>query len=298
MDNVVGPQEAATAIIAAPKTPPPGTPERKTYDRIRKQESRERQRQSKQAESYKYNSANIPTKAEAIEVLGQRIQNLHVIDVAYDLGVLAAERHGITANRFFWVNGLQQTLKSKDQRKEQPLELNHTEEVEGELTSRGDLFALWDYSISWREQITFEEFLHVRHICKTDAFELGLILGKDFHEKPHGAWRDFFPKFQPTLKSGYSQEEMKQWLDKQSVFKDRLLMASRNAYKSSWNVVWLLTAVLCCPDIRLLLVSETSKLSKGFIRGFRNYWEVANKREPTRFQQLFPEHMIPAGDGS
>jgi hypothetical protein len=298
MDNVLAEQQIVTAIILAPKTPAPGTPERKTYDRVRKQESRERQKQSKQAESYKYTSTNIPTKPEAIEVLEQRIQNLHVVNVAYDLGVLAAERHGIPANRFFWANGLQQTLKSKDQRREQPLELDHAAEVDGELVSRGDLFGLFDYSISWREQITFEEFLKLRHVCKTDAFELGLVLGKDFHEKPHGTWRDFFPQFQPTLKAGYSQEEMKQWLDQQSLLKDRLLMASRNAYKSSWNVVWLLTAVLCCPDIRLLLVSETSKLSKGFIRGFRNYWEIANKREPTKFQQLFPEYMIPAGDGS
>src|SRR5258707_9756999 len=86
--------------LAAKKTPAPGTPERKSYDRVRKQESRERQKQSKQAESYKYTSTNIPTKPEAIEVLGQRIQNLHVVDVCYDLGILAAERHGIPANRF------------------------------------------------------------------------------------------------------------------------------------------------------------------------------------------------------
>jgi hypothetical protein len=48
----------------------------------------------------------------------------------------------------------------------------------------------------------------------------------------------------------------------------------------------------------LLIVSETRELSKGFIRGFREYFEVKDKRTPTRFQQLFPEHMIPPGDGS
>src|ERR1700693_3506404 len=80
--------------------------------------------------------------------------------------------------------------------------------------------------------------------------------------------------------------------------KSHLLIGSRNGYKSSCLLILALTAVLCCPDIRMLLVSETQKLSKGFIRSFRNYFEVASKENPTRFQQLFPEYMIPVGDGS
>jgi hypothetical protein len=82
------------------------------------------------------------------------------------------------------------------------------------------------------------------------------------------------------------------------VKKSFLLMATRNGYKSSFAIVWLLTAILCLPDVRALLVSETRPLSKGFIRSLRSYFEVSNKREPTRFQQLFPEHSIPVGDGS
>jgi len=265
---------------------------------------RAKEKQKEEKKAAKFNSDYIPSKSEAKEILETRIINQHVIDTCYDLGLLAAERHGIPANEFFWANGLQQSLASIAKKKEQLLGIEqlsgikYDEAVDGEVIHCGDLFALYDYSISWRDKITFIEFLGFRYICKTDAYQLGLILGKDFHEKPHGNWRGFFPKFNPTLRPGYAQEQMKEWLAAQDPVKDRLLMASRNAYKSSWNIVWLLTAVLSCPDIRLLLVSETTKLSKGFIRGFRSYFEIVNKREPTRFQQLFPEHMIPPGDGS
>lgn len=243
----------------------------------------------------------IPTKQEAKEYLSQRIVNEHVIDTCYDLGVIAAERHGVPTNKFFWLHGLQKTLESFDKKQEQFLDIKYDDEVDGETIHLGDLYGIWDFSISWREEIDFQQFLALRYICKTDALQLGWILAKDFHELPggpHGEWSRFYPRLKPTLRPGYDQEQMKVWLAAQDPVKDRLLMASRNAYKSSWNVVWLLTAVLCCPDIRLLLVSETNKLSKGFIRGFRNYFEVANKRQPTRFQQLFPEHTIPPGDGS
>jgi hypothetical protein len=267
-----------------------------TLERTNKFRAKERGKQEKK--NAKFNSDYIPSKGEAKEILSIRIINQHVIDTCYDLGILAAERLHIPANIFFWTNGAQETLASLEQKKEQLLDIQHDEEIDGEVVHRGDLYALWDYSISWRDQTSFEVFLVLRNLCKTNAFQLGLILGKDFHDQPHLNWRDFFPKFTPTLRPGYTQEGMKEWLASQDPVKDRLLMASRNAYKSSWNIVWLLTAVLSCPDIRLLLVSETTKLSKGFIRGFRSYFEIVNKREPTRFQQLFPEHMIPPGDGS
>jgi len=312
VDEAVQQQDAADTTESAPKKRKNAvdwsqylekgeTTETVTLGTLRKRRHDGHTRDKREASSAKYSSPVVPTKNEAKEVLSQRIENSHVVDTCYDLGLIAAERNGIPANRFFWSNGLQNTLASRSQKKEQLLVPQPKAEVPNEVIFHDDLFALYDYSISWRDQITFIEFLALRHVCKTDALQLGLILGKDFHEYPdgpHAAWRDFYPKFNPTLRPRYTQEQMKGWLAAQDPVKDRLLMASRNAYKSSWNIVWLLTAVLSCPDIRLLIVSETNKLSKGFIRGFRSYWEVANKREPTRFQQLFPEHVIPPGDGS
>jgi hypothetical protein len=171
--------------------------------------------------------------------------------------------------------------------------------VVGELLTRTELYALWDFSM-FRTATRFDEFLVLRRICKTDCFRLGLeVLDKDFHEQPHGHWAEFFPKFNPDgLRPNYSQEEMKTWLASQSDTKEFLLLASRNAYKSSFSIVWLVSAILCCPDLRALLVSETKPLSRGFIRSLRNYFEIKNVNEPSKFQQLFPEYAIPVGEGS
>jgi len=92
----------------------------------------------------------------------------------------------------------------------------------------------------------------------------------------------------------YTQKEMRLWLDSISPVKDYLLMASRNSMKSSFVLVWLLTLHLCAPDARALLVSETQKLSSGFIRSYRNYWEVQPNSE-TMLQKLFPEYCVKPG---
>jgi len=73
------------------------------------------------------------------------------------------------------------------------------------------------------------------------------------------------------------------------------LMASRNSFKSSAGLCFLACAVLCAPSIRILMISETTKLSKGFIKSFRSIFEVGHER--TRFQVYFPEVCIEQGDG-
>jgi hypothetical protein len=90
---------------------------------------------------------------------------------------------------------------------------------------------------------------------------------------------------------------MREWIDQNTPTKDFLLMASRNSLKSSFILVWALVFVLCCPDVRILLVSETQRLSKGFIRSFRSYWEIKPKQK-TKLQLLFPEYCIPVSEGS
>jgi hypothetical protein len=294
-DDVTPTEVAVVAKLR--KKPEAGTPERREYERVHKTHQREVAKQKKSAESAKYTSNVVPSKAEAKEYLASRIPNQHVIDTCYDLGLIAAERLGITANKFMWLHGVQKLLQSMNEKRECFLDIKHDEVVQGETIYLGDLYFLWDMSISWRDELGFEEFLRIRNRCKTDAFELGLVLGKDFHEKPHGTWRDFYPRYDAGLKPGYTQEDVKQWHASISPVKDRMLLASRNAYKSSWNIVWAVGAVLNCADLRLLFCSETTKLSKGFIRAFRGYFEN-NERNPTRFQQLFPEHCIPVGDGS
>src|SRR5258708_2876827 len=87
------------------------------------------------------------------------------------------------------------------------------------------------------------------------------------------------------------------WLASQSEVKDFLLMASRRAFKSSFARLWLITAIITQPDIRVLIVSETRPLAKDNIEALRGYFECTQGFE-TRFQRLFPDVCIPVGDGS
>lgn len=278
--------------------------ERREYDRKQKAAQRERQKEEGTELDRLFSSRTVPTEKRAKEILRSRITNQRVVDVAFENGRIAAEQNSLTANTFYWEHGLQASLAASKTGtgRDHVLVLNHKEVVDGEVILQGDLFALYDYSVSWREQTTFREFLALRYLCKTDAFQLGRLMGMDFHEfpdGPHGAWRDFYPKLNPSgLRPGYSQQQMKDWLEQQSESKERLLMASRSSYKSHWNMTWHITPILCCADVRILFVSETNRLSRDFIKKFRGFFEVEDQRNPTRFQYLFPEHCVPAGDGS
>ncbi len=235
--------------------------------------------------------------------MAQRIANPHVREVCYDLAVECAESTGIFPNRFFFAHGYQRSVESRKGRKEVFLAVDPTVIIPSEVVHQGDLYAIWDYSVSWREtDVTFEDFVAMRRILKSDWFELGLFMGKQFEEKPHRGWAEFLPVFTPSLPPNYTQEEMRQWLIKQqspthpATTRDFLLQASRNSFKSSVGLIFLTQAILCAPSLRLLLVSETTKLSRAFIKAFRGIWEVGH--EKNRFQCWFPEYCVPQGEGS
>jgi len=139
----------------------------------------------------------------------------------------------------------------------------------------------------------------LRRIFKTDPYEAGLLVGgEDFEECCQKNWAALLPKPNPdTLPPNYTQRQMREWLDSLSDVKDYLILASRNAMKSSFILIWLRSLHLCCPDARALLVSETTKLSAGFIRKYRSFWEVKPNQE-TMLQKLFPEYCITPGTGS
>jgi hypothetical protein len=271
--------------------------ERKEYQREASKKTRKKKADRNAKGDRLYNSpVEISKKAEAIEVFGERgITNQQVASVLFELAQVAAQHHDIPVNHHLLRFGLRETLAARTKN----YEVKEVEDapVIGELLSSRSLDAIWDYTV-WPDPTSFEEFLRVRHICKTDAFELGKLLGKDFEECCQGEWTKFLPRFNPdTLPSNYTQKEMRLWLDSISPVKDYLLMASRNSMKSSFSLVWLLTLHLCCPDARALLVSETQKLSAGFIRSYRSYWERKPHQE-TVLTKYFPEYCIPAGTGT
>ena len=257
-------------------------------------------KEKNQAKSYVYDSSTEPTKPEAKSLLEQRgLKNPHVIDVVHTALVRHAENSNIPANRFLFQNGIIQTQRSIEADEAQPLGNIPAETVNGELLNRAELYALYDACLApYEPETTFEQFLEVRLNCKRDTFYLGKDVFKNDFAECHKAWRDFFPQWDPiTLPRDYTQRQAIDWLASQSEVKDLLLMASRRAFKSSFMRLWLLTAIITLPDIRILIVSETRPLSKDNIEAVRGYFEVQPGFE-TRFQRLFPEFCIPVGDGS
>jgi hypothetical protein len=268
----------------------------KAYERYMKQQLRQQKRLKSDSHSKEAASLVEVKRAEGLEILSEiGLKNTHVIETIWSLLQVGARLSKLVVNDFLVRHGLRAALI-----KQEPVPIEDGP-VAGELSSRVELCRLWDASMS---ALSFDEWLKERHECKTDCVKLGRLLGHDFFDQPHGVWRDFLPSFNPdTLPSGYSQEQMKVWLASQSsktegLKRDFLQLCSRNSYKSTFIRVWSLTAVLCCPDIRLLLCSETTKLVKSFVRSFRAYWERGSGAQNERFHQLFPDYLIEAGDGS
>jgi Terminase RNaseH-like domain len=310
-ETLFGDAEEATVPAPAPVEPAredgvpakkPGRPpigDRPMTPKEIRDRSRGKAREAKNAKSYTYGSPTEPTKTEAYEILkGRGLTHGHILDVTYDLLLEAAQENGITANRFLFQNGVQQALASYDAKEAKPLAEIPAELMIGELLDRPHLYAMWDSSISWRENLSFEEFLSIRHQCKSDCFYLGRdILLKDF-AAVHEEWSHFLPRFNPdTLPPNYTQKQAINWLREQSSTINFLTLASRNSMKSSFSHVWLLSLILCQPSIRILLISETRPLSLDFMGVLRGYLEKTPGQE-SRFLNLFPEFAIEKDEGS
>ncbi len=289
--------ENSVPVQAAPEKPARSAEEK---ERVRKAVAEHRKRKRELDTNARYDGTNEPTKPEAKRLLELRgLKNRHVIDIVYDCLINAAAENKISPNYFLFTNGIVQTLRSYEAKKAQPLPEIAAEVVPGELLNRAELFASYDASVAWLEpETTFTDYLDIRQKSKRNCFYLGKeILGKDFAEC-HRVWTDFFPKFNPdTLPPNYTQKQAIAWLNEQSELKNFLLLASRSSFKSSWSHIWLLSLILCLPDVRVLLVSETRPLAKDFIGVIRSYFETIPGQK-TRFQKFFAEFTIPMDSGS
>src|SRR5205823_6660183 len=111
------------------------------YQSAKQHQTRARKGARKGVIDGSYDSNTEPTKAEAKEILTARgLKNPHVIDVCYHVALSAAERTGITPNRFLFRNGIAKTLASYAQKSSQTLEAVPDESVTGELSNR----FVWD----------------------------------------------------------------------------------------------------------------------------------------------------------
>src|SRR6266853_1290187 len=150
---------ADTAIPASPadklRKVPSNPDSVREYNRVKQQESRERKTAKKAVESLKFTSRLEVTKNDALELLG-RVHNPHVREVCYGLALECATATGVPVNRFLFAHGYQKLIESQQAKTEQFLEMDNSAIIPSEVIHQGDAYAIWDYSVSWRESdVTF-----------------------------------------------------------------------------------------------------------------------------------------------
>lgn len=311
------PEEIVVATAVPEVTTPPAPAkkkkkdfsdeERKKYERDVKSKNRKKDKAEASKVSRKYFSTLEIKKDAALEILEKerKIRHPRVLEVLWKLAETAARNLSIPVNAHLFTHGAQGTLEAAKTKQEQPLPEIQDVWSPGERVREHELRALYDFSTSWRVQpdgssLTFDKWRELRRVCITDVFRFGNeVLGMDFHEQPHGRWtRDLFVRKNPDLlPENYNWEDVKKAIAGQSDIHQRLLMSSRSSYKSSYNLIDLLSWVLCFGgDIRILMVSATQPLSRGFLKKFKNYWTVKNPNNPNLFNQLYPEFMLYVGE--
>ena len=102
------------------------------------------------------------------------------------------------------------------------------------------------------------------------------ILGYDFAWHTHVELFACYPKF----------DEEKPWVE-QSAIKDLMVLWSRGHYKTTAVVVCVIQAILNFPNIRILLMQGSLKVTQTFLKQIMAHF--TGEAENSRFRELFPE---------
>ncbi len=122
-----------------------------------------------------------------------------------------------------------------------------------------------------------EQRLAQRERARTDRLYLACeVLGYDFTAETHQELFDSYPAF----------HDNKPWAE-QFTDGDVLILWPRGHFKSTAVVVLAIQAILCNPDIRILLMQGTIKVTKGLLREIASHFDGSHSR--SRLNELFPE---------
>jgi predicted phage terminase large subunit-like protein len=113
-----------------------------------------------------------------------------------------------------------------------------------------------------------------RRRCKEDPFFLGEVLGYDFQ-------RDVHSEIFETLDSGKPKA---------------MILVSRGHYKTSAACCHIVQRILRNPDIRVILMSATLKLTKNLLSEIRSHMDGRNTK--SKLPQLFPEFCTKGKTGT
>src|SRR6185369_1764441 len=117
----------------------------------------------------------------------------------------------------------------------------------------------------------------IRQRALRDGLFLGtFVLGYDFQPDVHGELFDY--KLDPSLP-----------LYDQPIVKDELILWPRGHYKTTARVVQAIQFILNFPDIRIVLMQGTKKLSKGLLAEIKSHFFDNPK---SRLLEFFPEFLL------
>ncbi len=276
--------------------------------RVWKPEWNENRKNKKRASSRLSDSGAAIKPKDAKKILADQrgLRNPRVIEVCVELAQTAARSLQIPFNVHLFTHGVQKTLEAREKKVEPPV----IEDVwkAGERIREHELYALWDYSTSWRTQpdgtqLSFENWKAYRRRCVTDiVWFANTVLGKSFEQEPHGRWAtELFPQLESALLSlpeDFGQKDVARAFRTLSDVRQRCLIAARSSFKSTFSTVFMLALMLCfAGSLRILVCTSTVPLARGFARSFRSLLTLRDPNNPTLFNQLWPEHCIAPDEG-
>lgn len=123
--------------------------------------------------------------------------------------------------------------------------------------------------------------LRERERCRRDYQYLSEIMGYDFVPEVHGELFDTLPHFD-SGKPWSTQLAIKKWL----------ILWSRGHYKTTAVVVCIVNIILNFPDIRIVIMQGSAKITRGLLHEIKSHFTGQNTN--SRIRELFPEFCADA----
>lgn len=120
------------------------------------------------------------------------------------------------------------------------------------------------------------------------------ILGYDkIVERVHRPVADFYGALNPRPWMDGQMSQQDCW-QHQSAIKIDIHLDPRGSFKSTLKMVRTIQEIVCFPDITIAYISAASNLPKGFVNSIQDRFVWIKDREPSKFQELFPEYCFPS----
>jgi len=118
-----------------------------------------------------------------------------------------------------------------------------------------------------------------RERARTDRLYLACeVLGYDFTADTHQELFDSYPAFKEV--------DVQPWAEQFKDSSDVLILWPRGHFKSTAVVVLAIQAILCNPDIRILLMQGTIKVTRNLLKEIASHFDGTHSR--SRLRELFP----------